>query len=195
MMTAALLPVAAVAQGTAAGIDVAQAMAPRMIGKADAKVTLVEYFSMTCSHCAHFHTETLPKIKQKYIDAGLVKLELRDFPLDPWALRAAAMARAAPAERYEALVGVLMQQQPRWTQSSDIAGALERIGRLAGLSPELIRASMADGPLLDAILQGRLDGQRNHNINSTPSFVLEGKTLSGALGFDEFDKLLAKAAG
>ena len=64
-----------------------------------------------------------------------------------------------------------------------------RAGR-AGAAP-----GAADGPLLDAILQGRLDGQRNHNINSTPSFVLEGKTLSGALGFDEFDKLLAKAAG
>lgn len=180
---------AAVAAGD---VDHDAALATRMIGDPDAKVTLVEYFSLTCPHCARFHAETYPKIKEKYIDTGKVKLEFRDFPLDQWALRAAAMARCVPSKHYAAMIDVLMKQQESWARSNDVLESLLRIGQLAGLQRDHAKACMTDGKLLDGIIAMRLEGNKEHDVNSTPSFLLNDEKIS-AFDFESFDTILGGA--
>src|SRR5687768_5061793 len=106
------------------------------LGKPDAPVTVIEYASMTCPHCAHFHAETLKAFKEKYVDTGKVRLIFREFPFDGLALRASMLARCAGAERYFPMLDVLFQQQNQWTRAKDPMAALAQIGRLAGVSPQ-----------------------------------------------------------
>ena len=94
-----------------------EVLAERIIGSDKAKLTVVEYFSFTCPACGRFHTDVYPKLKEKYVDTGLVKFEFRDFPLDQWALRASALARCVPSKFYEPMVSVLMKQQSLWAGS------------------------------------------------------------------------------
>ncbi|MDG2285331.1 MAG: DsbA family protein [Alphaproteobacteria bacterium] len=175
------------------GVDLEAALAPRTIGSPDAKVVLVEYFSLTCPHCARFHAETYPKLKEKYIDTGKVRMEFRDFPLDQWALRASALARCVPEKHYAAMIDVLMKQQEAWARAPDPLEALLRIGQLAGLNRDAAKACMTDGKLLDGIIASRLDGSKNHAIESTPSFLLDGEKIR-AYTFEDFEELLAGLA-
>jgi protein-disulfide isomerase len=174
-------------------IDLEKALGPRSIGDADAKVTLVEYFSLTCPHCARFHAETYPKLREKYIDTGKVRLEFRDFPLDQWALRAAALARCVPEKHYPAIIDVLLKQQASWARSDNPLEALLRIGQLAGLNRQAAEACMTNGKLLDGIIASRLEGSKKHNVDSTPSFLLDGEKVR-AFTFEDFEELLAGRA-
>jgi protein-disulfide isomerase len=180
----------AAAQGK---VDLEAALSPRSIGSPDAKATLVEYFSLTCPHCARFHAETYPKIKAKYIDTGKLRMEFRDFPLDQWALRAAALARCVPEKHYPAILDVLMKQQESWARASNPLEALLRIGQLAGLDRETAQACMTDPKLLDGIIASRLEGSKKHDVDSTPSFLLDGERVR-AFTFEEFEELLAGLA-
>lgn len=176
-------------------VDVAAALAPRYLGSEDAPLTMIEYFSLTCGACGKFHREILPTIKEKYIDTGKLRMEYRDFPLDIWALRAAAMARSAPAKRYDALITVLYDQQPRWTRADDVLAALKQIGRLAGLSSSYIQTAMMNTELLDGIANSRLVANRDLDVQSTPTFLIGDSKLNGFLPLDEFDALLAEMTG
>lgn len=169
-----LLPTPVAAQG----VDLDRATAPRFEGPPEAKVTLIEYFSLTCPHCASFHAQVYPGLKEKYFDTGRARLEYRDFPLDQWALRAAAMARAAAPEKYSGLVGVLFKQQPQWTRSNNIVASLKLIGQLAGLSAAEVEAAMTNEALIDFILKGRIAANEDFGVDSTPSFVLDGKKIA-----------------
>jgi protein-disulfide isomerase len=180
----------AIAQGE---VDLDAALAPRTIGGPDAKATLVEYFSLTCPHCARFHAETYPKLKEKYIDAGKLRMEFRDFPLDQWALRAAALARCVPEKHYAAMIDVLLKQQASWARASDPLEALLRIGQLAGLNREAARTCMTNPKLLDGIIAMRLEGSKKYEIESTPSFLLEDEKIR-AYTFEEFEEHLAGLA-
>lgn len=180
--TTALLPRIA----TAAGVDIEAALRPRFEGDPDAKLTMIEYSSLTCPHCASFHTGALPKIRETYIATGKLKLEMRDFPLDQYALRAAAMARCAPDSRYFPLLDMLFKQQAQWSRAADPVGAIKQIGRLAGISAERADACMTDEKLLDGILNMRLEGQRQHDVSSTPTFIVGTRKVVGAQPFETF---------
>ncbi|NQW09229.1 MAG: DsbA family protein [Alphaproteobacteria bacterium] len=147
---------------------------------------MVEYSSLTCPHCAAFHNDTLPTIKKEYIEAGKVKLEMRDFPLDQFALRAAAMARCAPEARYFALMDLLFKQQAKWSRAQNPIDELKKIGRFAGIAPEQADACMTDKTLLDGILEARLLAQRTHDIRSTPTFIIGNVKVSGNQSIEEF---------
>ena len=177
----------------AAGVDLEAAKAPRVIGDPDAKVTIVEYFSMTCPHCARFHTEVLPKLKESYVDTGKVKIEFKDFPLDQWALRASAMARCLDGNRYVAMVDLLMKKQADWARAENPFTALVKLGRLAGLSEERVQECMTDEKLLDFILNERLTATKDHDINSTPSFVMNGRKLEDVFTFESFEEVIEDA--
>jgi protein-disulfide isomerase len=119
-------------------------------------------------------------------------MEYRDFPLDIWALRAAAMARSAPQKRYDALITVLFDQQARWTRADDVLAALKQIGRLAGLSSNYVQAALMNTELLDGIANSRLVANRDLGVQSTPTFLIGDRKLDGFLPLDEFDALLAE---
>jgi protein-disulfide isomerase len=164
------------------------ATAPRVLGSPDAPVEVIEYASLTCHHCATFHSEVLPQVKKELIDTGKVRLVYRDFPLDQIALEAATLARCVAPERYFPILTVLFSRQEDWSHAKDPAEALARIGTLAGLSRPAYDACRADKALQDSIVQSRFEGEQKHGVESTPSFVIGGKTYKGVLALDEFKK-------
>ena len=171
-------------------VPLEQALAERTMGKADAPITIIEYASLTCPHCKDFDTETLPKVKAAYIDTGKAKLVYRDFPLDGLALRAAALARCAPAERYFPLIDILFKQQDSWSRAKDPLDALAKIGRLAGMSQDLVDACLKSDKLMDGIVNIRMGGEQQFKVDSTPTFIINGTRVNGFMPFEEFDKVL-----
>lgn len=186
---AGMLPLPALAEG----VDMEKASAPRILGDPSAKLLITEYFSMTCPHCARFHTEVLPKLKEAYIDTGKIRLEMKDFPLDQWALRASAMARCLDGKRYFAMVEILMKKQEAWSRANDPYGALVKLGKLAGLSESQIDACMNDEKLIDHILNERLVASRDLGISATPSFMMNGRKLDGVFTFESFEEAISDA--
>jgi protein-disulfide isomerase len=184
----------ATAPARAAVVPLEQALAERVLGKADAPITIVEYASLTYPHCRDFDQETLPKIKAAYIDTGKAKLVFRDFPLDGLALRAAAMARCAPPDRYFALIDILFKQQDSWSRAKDPMDALGKLGRLAGMTQETVDSCLKDEKLLDGVVNIRVQAEHDAKVESTPTFVINGTKISGAQPFEEFDKVLSPLA-
>ncbi|MDP6403656.1 MAG: DsbA family protein [Alphaproteobacteria bacterium] len=160
------------------------------IGAADAPVTIIEYASMSCPHCAHFHIETLPELKKKYVDSGKVRLVFREFPLDRTAFWAAILARCSGEKRYFGFVDLLFRQQEKWSRSRDPIAELRKIGLMGGVGKKEFDACMNNSDLGNAILATRLAGEQKHKIESTPSFVIGGKTQPGAPTLEQFDELL-----
>lgn len=162
----------------------------QILGDPDAPVTIIEYASLTCPHCAQFHNEVLPELKERYIAPGKVRLIYRDFPLDQMALAAAALAHCAGPDRYFSMLDVLFETQSNWARADDPIAALKRLGKLGGLTEEEMQACLADEELTDGILRTRLAGQDEYDIGSTPTFVIDGKTYAGSRDVEEFSELL-----
>jgi protein-disulfide isomerase len=168
------------------------AMAERSVGKADAKTTVIEFFSLTCSHCAAFAAETLPKVKSDLIDTGKVRWIYHDYPLDQIALVAAQVARYLPVDRYEPFVNALLSTQNRWAFARD-ANHTEEIWKtagLAGMSRATFDKAVADNDLKTWILKQQQADQDKWKIDSTPSFVINGTKYTGEMTFDAFRKLI-----
>ena len=164
--------------------------AERSFGRLDAPVTVVEYYSLTCHHCATFHRKVLPQVTRAFVTPGLVHLVYRDSPIDRVTLDATALAHAAGSERHKAMLDVLFASQDRWAHASDPRAELGRFGALAGLTPVQIEACWNDRGFLDAILQMRLDGERLFKVSSTPSFVIADRLHPGSLSFERFSALV-----
>jgi protein-disulfide isomerase len=181
--------------GTAVAQDATTADSDdRVLGKPDAPITIIEYASLTCPHCAAFDAETLPKIKKEWIDTGKAKLIFRDFPLDGLALKGAKLARCAPPERFYGFIDVLFHQQDVWARAADPEAALGRIAKLGGMSDEQFQACMKDDTVENKVLAIRLAGEKDYKVESTPTFFINGKKLVGALPYDSFDDALKAAA-
>jgi protein-disulfide isomerase len=169
-----------------------EALADRILGDPNAPVTIIEYSSLTCSHCRQFHLDILPKIKKNYIDTGKVKLIYRDFPFDQMGLLATVMARCAPPERFFSFVNVLFQQQGNWSISKEPFKALSRIGKLGGLNPSDFEACLKNQDLFDGIVEKRLDGQKKFDVKATPTFIIDGDhKIVGSQPYEDFDKILS----
>jgi protein-disulfide isomerase len=177
--------------GPAANAEgVAPVLGDLALGKADAPVTVIEYASLTCPHCAHFAIETFDKVKAAYIDTGKVKWIYRDFPLDEMALRAAMMARCGGADRYYGFVDIIFKQQQSWATQKDPLQALAQLGRLGGIGDTEFKACMTNQQVENAVLQSSLNAKKEFDVDSTPSFIVNGKKQSGALDFDAFSKVI-----
>ena len=162
-----------------------------VLGDPKAPVTVIEYASMTCPHCANFHLKELPELKKKYIDTGKVKLIFREFPLDALALRASMLARCGGEAKVHSFIDVLFGQQMNWASSKDPLAALSRIARMGGMSQQTFDACMADEALMKQIVQSRQDGADQFKINSTPGFIIDGKTYSAEeLADEKFGELI-----
>ncbi len=160
------------------------------LGAKDAPVTIVEYASMTCSHCANFHMGPFKELKAKYIDTGKVRMIFREFPFDPVALQASMLARCVGAKRYFGMLNVLFKSQAKWANSSKPQQALGKIARLGGFTDARFKACMTNQDLADMILKSRLNGSKKFDVNSTPSFIVNGVKTSGNMTVAEWDKLL-----
>ena len=166
----------------------------RVLGKAEAPITIIEYASLTCPHCAHFAVDVLPKLKQKWIDPGKAKLVLREFPLDEPALRAAMVARCAPPDKFYPLVDTFFAQQENWVTSRDYRAALEKLAKLAGIGDKQFKTCIEDKKLEDQVAQSRLTAAQQLGVSSTPSFFVNGQKFEGAPTFEAFDQLLSGLA-
>ena len=165
----------------------------QVLGQPDAPVTMIEYASFTCGHCATFHTDTLPEIRTRYIDNGTVRFVFRDFPLDGLALRAGMLARCVENDRFFTVVDVLFESQRQWATSGDPLEALRRIGQLAGLSEAEFDACMENEALANQIIELRLEAEQRYDVSSTPTFVINGEVVSGAWPIDRFVELIEGA--
>ena len=171
-------------------------MADRALGPGDAKVTVQEFFSLTCSHCAAFQRDTFPRVKAELIDTGRIRYVFRDFPLDQVALTAAMVARSLPADRYEPFVSALLSSQDRWafTRTANPTDELAKMAALAGLSRQAFNAAISDDGLRRAILAVQAEGEKRYRVDSTPTFIFNGRSKSGAISYDEFLKAVEAAA-
>jgi protein-disulfide isomerase len=175
-------------------VDMAKLMEPgslpdQILGKADAPVTIIEYASMTCPHCAHFHATTLPEIKTKYIDTGKARLILREFPFDPRA-EAAFMLSRCSNDKYYAMADVLFKQQNNWARAEDAQSALLQISKLAGFSQESFTACLTNQKLLEDIRAVRTRGADEFKVDSTPTFFINGDKYAGALTVGEMSAII-----
>lgn len=160
------------------------------LGAEDAPVTIIEYASLTCPHCANFHVNTLPRLKRAYVDSGKVRILYRDFPLNDPALRAAVLARCAGPKRYFPFLDLLYRRQAAWSRAADPLAELAGIARLGGVGRARFDACMADRELGDAILKVRREGSAKYKIEATPTFIVEGKRYVGFLTFEQFERIL-----
>ncbi len=169
------------------------ALSEKVMGDPNAPVTVIEYASLSCSHCKAFHRDTLPKIKEEYIDTGKVKLIYRDFPLGSLALAGSMLARCAGTTKFFGMVDALFKAQKSWTRSDTPLDEMERIARFAGMSPDDVDACLDTEPLMRGIQKTAEDGKRKYKIDSTPTFVVGETIIRGNLAFDDFKGVLDKA--
>jgi protein-disulfide isomerase len=166
--------------------------AERFVGKPDAKVTVGEYFSLTCTHCAAFAQETYPEVKKNLIDTGKVKWVFHDYPLDQVALTAAMVARYLPVDRYEPFILALFASQDRWAFSRGVnpTDELWKVAGLAGMSRATFDKAIADTSLRDWIVAQQKADTDEWKIDSTPSFVINNQKYAGEMSYDAFRKLI-----
>lgn len=187
----AVLPAAA--QGT---YDTAELLKPgelpdMTLGKADAPVTVIEYASMTCGHCAHFHEAVFPHLKSTYIDTGKVRFIYREFPLDPLAAAVSMLARCSPTDRYFDMTGLFYSKQQDWVRSDNPVEALFNLSKQSGFTRDTFKACLTDQKLLDSITAGRTRGSEVFKIDGTPTFFINGKKVVGIASTAEMDEALA----
>ncbi|OLP58790.1 disulfide bond formation protein DsbA [Xaviernesmea oryzae] len=176
-------------------VDIAKLMAPgplpeMAVGKADAPVTIVEYMSMTCPHCAHFHNTTFDAVKQKYVETGKVRFILREFPFDPRAAAAFMLARCAPEGQYFPMVSMLFRQQTQWAAAENGREALLQMSKLAGFTQESFEKCLTDQKLLDDVNAVMQKGAKEFGVNATPTFFINGKRYSGDMSLETISALV-----
>ncbi len=194
LSAAALAGTDALTPAQIAALDAPQALPDIVEGKADAPVTIVEYASMTCSHCAAFHKEVWPALKAKYVDSGKAKFVLREFPLDRLGFAAFMLARCAGPGKRDAVVDRLFDHQADWAFVDDPLPKLRAELGALGMSAADFDACLRNQALLDSVKAERETASTKLGVDSTPTFFLAGKRLSGEHSLDKFDEILAPAA-
>lgn len=159
-------------------------------GKADAPVTIIEYASTTCGHCATFATQTFPQLKSEYIDTGKVRFILREFPLDPLSAAGFMIARCAGDDKYFAMVDLLFKEQKQWAYSDKPVEGLQNLVKQAGFSQQSFEECLQNQKLLDGVNEVRQRAAEKFGVNSTPTFFINGKIQRGALKFEDLKKIL-----
>ena len=161
------------------------------LGDPKAPNTVIEYASMTCTHCQRFNTEVFKPFKAKYIDTGKVYYIFRDFPLDPLATSAIMLAHCAPPDRFFALVDLLFQKQKDWAFVDDPKTALFSLVKQAGFTQDSFDACLTNQKMLDGVNSVRDRAASKLGVNATPTFFINGKKKEGEQTLEDLDKLLA----
>jgi len=168
-----------------------------VLGKADAPVTIVEYASMTCGHCASFHNNVFPALKEKYIDTGKVRFIMREFPLDNLAAAGAMLARCAGGDATHAMISALFKTQDKWAfVRGNPVPELFKIAQQAGFTQERFDTCLKDNATLDKMISSRQRASEEFGVNATPTFFINGKRLRGRTdSIETFDQALAPFLG
>ena len=178
------------AQGSTAELVAKPVALPDIaVGSAKAAVTITEYASMTCPHCAAFEQNVFPMLKSKYIDTGKVRFVFREFPLDIKAAAASMLARCIAnddAEKYLAAIDKLFKQQDQLMQYTK--DTLKQIGAEAGMSQQAVKACVKDQALLDKLSADQKFAFEQLKVDATPTFIINGEMSKGAMSFEELDK-------
>jgi protein-disulfide isomerase len=194
-LSAAVQPLMADARGPAE-VPVEELMKagdlPELVmGNADAKVTIVEYASMTCGHCKNFHTKVLPELKTKYVDTGKVRLIFREFPLDARAFAGSMLARCAGDDKALPMISALFETQADWAYvKENPTPKLFEIARQAGFTQESFDKCLTDQALLDKLTAVRTRAAEVFGVSATPTFFINGNRLTEAPTVEGFDKAL-----
>lgn len=167
---------------------------PRTLGDDTAKVTAMEFFSLTCTHCAAFARDAMPQIEKELVAPGKLRFVYRDFPLDQVALAAATVARYLPANRYYPFVNALFANQDRWAFARGVNSTDElwKMAALAGMSRPTFDQAVADTDLRDWILKEQQADRDKWKIDATPSFVINGQKYAGEMSFEAFRKVVSE---
>ncbi len=190
----ALAQQSAFGAGTEVAVEALMQAGPRpdnAIGSATAPVTLVEYSSMTCPHCAQFHKDVLPALKSKYIDTGKIRYIVREFPLDDLATAVFMLARCLPVEKYFPFVDVMYLNQEKWRIDNPVP-TLMQFAKQAGFSEEAFNTCLKDQKLIDDIATIRQRGADEFKVKSTPTFFMNGKRLERGDDIKYFDQAMAE---
>jgi protein-disulfide isomerase len=193
-IVAGFWPVPASAEGDS--VPVAELMAAEVlpdlaIGSNNAPITIVEYASMTCGHCAAFYATTFPELKSKYIDTGKVRFILREFPLDPLAAAGSMLARCAGDDKRNAIVELLFAQQKYWLIPDKALEALASLLKQTGMSQKTFDACLEDRSLYDKIAKVHDRAAEKFGVSATPTFFINGKKQKGEMSPAALDNLLA----
>jgi protein-disulfide isomerase len=159
-------------------------------GKDDAPITIIEYASMTCGHCARFHAETYPLLVKNYIDTGKVRFILREFPLDPLAAAGFMLARCAGPDKRTAMIDLLFDKQKDWAYVDKPLEALSSLVKQTGMSEDAFNACVNNQALYDQVNQVRDRAAQKFGIEATPTFFVNGKKVTGEIAPDALDGLL-----
>ena len=159
-------------------------------GDINAPITIFEYASLTCNHCATFHTTVLPKLKTNYIDKSLVKLVYRDYPLDGLAMAGAMLARCAPEGRGKAMLNLLFSQQMTWVTSNTPLEPLKKYSKFAGMNEKEVDSCLKNEEMLNSVRNKAEEANDLYNIKSTPTFFIDGVKIEGNMGYEYMSKII-----
>jgi protein-disulfide isomerase len=166
----------------------------KVLGAADAEVTIIEFASMSCPHCARFHEEIMPWLKETYIDPGHVRLVFSDFPLNAAAIYGAAVAHCATSERYFEIVDMLFAKQEQWAFGEDPKADLVVLADEAGMDVDSVKDCMADKALQTRIVASRKQALENHEIKRTPTLVVGDQLHGGVPSREVLTNLIKQAS-
>jgi protein-disulfide isomerase len=187
-----LLPgLARAADPTAADLAMPGPLGDVWLGSPDAKCTIIEYASMTCSHCAAFHRDTWPKLKSTYVDTGKVHFTLREFPLDPLAAAGFMLARCAGDDKYYAMIDLLFDKQNDWAFVKKPVDALAALTKQAGFTQKSFEECLKNQEIRAGVEAVRSRAGTILGVDATPTFFINGKKYDGEMSFEAMDKIIA----
>lgn len=160
-------------------LDAASPLGDRVLGKADAPVTLIEYASATCPHCAEFHMTVLPQIKSEYVDTGKVKFIFREFPLDQLALGAFMLTRCLPEDKFFATTDLLFRRQQTWVKAENPGLEITKIMTMAGMDKPTFEACLKNADMAKSMNEYAKKSAADFNIKGTPALFVNGEYIDG----------------
>ena len=166
-----------------------------VLGDAKAPVTVIEYASLTCSHCAHFHQTVYPDIKKNYIDTGKIRFVFRDYPLDGLGTAAAVLARCAPGDRGMKMVDIIFKNQDTWVRSEKPLEPLKGYAQLAGMNAADVEACLKNEDIIKSVREVQNTATTLHKIQSTPTFFVDDEKVDGDRGYEFMANLIDKKVG
>lgn len=162
----------------------------KTLGDPKAPVTVIEYASLTCSHCAHFAEASFPYLKKEYIDTGKVYYILREFPLDNLAFAAAMLARCSSDDKYFDIIDLFFSQQRQWAFTNDPLGSLKAFAKQIGFNDKSFEECLSNQEILDGVNASRDRANKEFGVNSTPTFFINGEKHPGALTVEQLDEII-----